>query len=253
MIENSEQKHPYSVWAIADLHLSFGTPNKEMDIFGPQWIDWTKKVEANWRSVIKPEDLVLIAGDISWAMHIADVVPDLEWINKLPGTKFMIRGNHDYWWESRSKIKKILPSSIKIIQNDVLNWNQISIGGARLWDTPEFQILDEISPKSQQSQEDMEAAEKIFIRELGRLEMSLKNLDPNAECRIAMTHYPPIGPKMSPSRASEILEKYHVDICVFGHLHGLEKTASPLFGEKNGVQYHLTACDYLDFKPLKIY
>ena len=247
----------YSVWAIADLHLSFGTPNKKMDVFGKNWIDWTEKIENNWHALIKPQDLVLIAGDISWAMHIDELEPDLAWIDKLPGTKVMIRGNHDYWWKSRSKIEKLLPKSIHIIQNDIFNWNDLSIGGARLWDTPEYnfgnciQALNEDSTLFQTSQEEMENNEKIFARELGRLEMSLKQLDPQAAYRIAMTHYPPIGANLVSSRASTLLEQYHVNICVFGHLHGINR-AVPLFGEKNGIRYYLTACDYLDFKPLKL-
>jgi predicted phosphohydrolase len=248
----------YSVWAIADLHLSFGTPNKKMDVFGKEWLDWTEKIESNWRASINPQDLILIAGDISWAMHTHELESDLLWIDKLPGTKVMIRGNHDYWWKSRSKIEKILPKSIHIIQNDTFNWNGLSIGGARLWDTLEFNfgnytlIPDQDSIFLQTSQETIKNNEKIFNRELARLEMSLKQLDPQANCRVVMTHYPPIGANLVSSRVSSLLEQYDVDICIFGHLHGINR-AVPLFGEKNGIQYFLTACDYLDFKPLWIF
>lgn len=250
----------YSVWAIADLHLSFGTPNKKMDIFGKEWLGWTEKIENHWRELIKPQDLILIAGDISWAMHMEELEPDLAWIDRLPGTKAMIRGNHDYWWKSRSKIEKILPQSIHIIQNDSFQWNDLSIGGARLWDTFEFNFGNYIKTLEvkdsilfQTSQEEMVSNEKIFIRELGRLEMSLKQLDPQATYRIVMTHYPPIGADLTSSRASTLLEQYHANICVFGHLHGVDKaTLGPFFGNKNGIHYYLTACDYLDFKPLKI-
>lgn len=236
-----------TVWAIADLHLSFGTPDKEMDVFGAEWIGWTKKIEENWCAAIHPEDLVLIAGDISWAMRMEQVIPDLQWIDKLPGTKVMIRGNHDYWWESRTKIEKILPPSIKIIQNDAFNWKQCTIGGARLWDTPEFQFGDATAEAAPTNED----TEKIFVRELGRLEMSLKQLNPQAQCRIAMTHYPPLGPGMLSSRASSLLEKYNINICVFGHLHALKQDQIQ-FGTKNNIHYYLTACDYLDFKPIKI-
>jgi uncharacterized protein len=248
----------HSVWAIADLHLSFGTPNKKMDIFGKNWIDWTQKIENNWQALIRPEDLILIAGDISWAMHLDQLEPDLAWIDKLPGTKVMIRGNHDYWWKSRTKIEQILPPSIHLIQNDTFNWKDLTIGGARLWDTPEFQFGDFIPKTDKDSilyptpEEELEKEEKIFIRELGRLEMSLQKLNPQAARRIVMTHYPPIGADLTPSRASALLERYHANICVFGHLHGLNPAVS-LFGEKSGVRYCLTACDYLDFKPLKIF
>ena len=248
-----------SVWAIADLHLSFGVPNKAMDVFGEEWRGWAEKIADNWKSHISPEDLVLIPGDISWAMDIKDVIPDLEWIEALPGTKVIIRGNHDYWWSSKSKIKRILPRSIYMIQNDAFLWKDIGIAGARLWDTPEFNFRDCIvfkenaciSPMANEGP-DKENEEKIFLRELGRLELSLKCLDSKARCRIAMTHYPPIGPDLQESRVSQLLERYNVNICVFGHLHSLKKGSLP-FGERNGIRYHLTACDYLNFSPIKIF
>ena len=101
-----------SIWAIADLHLSFGVPNKSMEIFGPQWADSPAKIREQWLALIAPEDLVLIPGDISWAMRIEEARPDLEWIDSLPGTKVMIRGNHDYWWSSLSQIANCPPPSI---------------------------------------------------------------------------------------------------------------------------------------------
>src|ERR1700722_10971321 len=127
-----------TVWAIADLHLSFGTPKKKMDIFGGKWVDHAAKVEFSWMQVVNHEDLVLIPGDISWAMAIEEARVDLEWIDALPGTKVMIKGNHDYWWSSLGKVKKILPPSCHLIQNDAFHWKGIAVGGARLWDTTEF-------------------------------------------------------------------------------------------------------------------
>ena len=99
----------FTIWAIGDLHLSFGVPNKGMEVFGNEWNGWTEKVKQNWTACIKPQDLVLLPGDISWATRLEDAVPDLEWIDKLPGTKVMIRGNHDYWWPgSKKKLKSLL-------------------------------------------------------------------------------------------------------------------------------------------------
>src|SRR5690349_8684871 len=106
-----------TIWALADLHLSFGVPDKEMDFFGDQWIGWTKKVESQWRDLVSPDDLVLIAGDISWATSLEDAIPDLKWIDQLPGTKVILRGNHDFWWTSLKKITEVMPKSIHIIQN----------------------------------------------------------------------------------------------------------------------------------------
>ncbi len=247
-----------AIWAIADLHLSFGVPDKRMDVFGPSWEKWTEKLEANWRTNIQADDLVLLPGDISWAMHIEDAVPDLEWIHRLPGTKVMIRGNHDYWWSSLSKIEKVLPSSMHLIQNNAFNWKEATIGGARLWDTPEYSFSSSIEYQENVRAHTLTAvdtnvgeAEKIFQRELGRLELSLKCLSKTATKRIAMTHYPPIGADLKPSKASEILEKYRVDICVFGHLHNVRKRSLP-FGQKDRVAYHLVSADYLEFMPLCI-
>jgi predicted phosphohydrolase len=247
-----------AIWALADLHLSFGVPNKQMDVFGPQWKDYTAKIEAQWRASIAPDDLVLIAGDISWAKLLEEARPDLEWIGQLPGTKVLLRGNHDYWWNSLSKIKTILPPSCHLIQNNSFTWHDVSVGGTRLWDVPGLSFNDVIDFKSYActkplTESDNSAeSQKIYQRELGRLETSLKSMNPHAKTRIVMTHYPPIGPACQETEVSQLLEKYRINICVFGHLHNV-KSGLKLFGELHGVHYYLTACDYLpDFKPLRI-
>jgi len=246
-----------SVWALADLHLALGVPEKSMDAFGEPWIDYTSKIRENWLACIQADDLVLIPGDISWAMHLPEARIDLEWIDQLPGTKVLLRGNHDYWWTSLSKIEKIMPPSLHIIQNNAFDWKGISIGGGRLWDSTEYNFNNYIdfheNPRAKKLSIEVhrDEAEKIFQRELGRLEMSLKCLSKNARMRIVMTHYPPISTDLADSRVSKLLEKYQVSCCVFGHLHNVKK-GIPLFGIKNGIHYYLTSCDYLDFKPLKI-
>ena len=242
------------IWAIADLHLSCGVPEKNMNVFGPLWDDYMDKIKEAWLSLIAPEDLVLIAGDISWAMHLEDVIPDLAWIEALPGTKVILKGNHDFWWSSSAKMGKIMPPSIHFIHNSVYNWQDVSIGGTRLWDSDEYAFGEYIhfqdNPKKNDSvQPSEENDEKIFNRELERLKLSLKQLSPSAALRIAMVHYPPISADLRPSRVSAILEEFKIDICVFGHLHNL-KLNQKLFGEIRGVRYVLSACDYLNFKPI---
>jgi len=247
-----------TIWAIADLHLSFGVANKNMDVFGPLWTNYTQKIEEAWQTSIQPEDLVLIAGDISWATSVEEARPDLEWIGRLPGTKVMIKGNHDYWWHSLAKIKPILPASCHLIQNNSFTWQDIAIGGTRLWDVPTLNfnsIIDfkeHACVKKLTEEDTSQEKEKIYQRELARLETSLKAMNPGATTRMVMTHYPPIGPHLEESEVSRLLEKYRVNTCVFGHLHNVKPDLS-LFGEKNGVNYFLTACDYLKhFQPLKI-
>ena len=247
------------IWAIGDLHLSFGVENKSMDIFGPQWEDHTKKIASNWKSIIHTEDLVLVPGDLSWALKLSEAVLDLEWVHNLPGTKVIIKGNHDYWWGSLKKIAEVLPPSIHLIQNNVFNWKDVTIGGARLWDTPEYNFQKFIefreTPKAKnQDTEELvqeELNQKIFDREIERLKLSLNHFDPDAKVRIAMTHYPPIGADLQLSRAARVLEQHNVQICVFGHLHNL-KTNLDIFGEARGSRYLLTSCDYIHFQPIAV-
>lgn len=246
-----------AVYAIGDLHLAFGAPDKSMEVFGPAWDRYAEKIETHWNELIKPEDLVLLPGDISWAMKPEQALIDLNWIDALPGTKVMIRGNHDYWWTSPSKLRAMLPPSIHMIQNDTFQWNDLSIGGARLWDTPEYGFRDYIVYKENPKAKDkppvdtFEEDAKIFARELQRLDMSLKLHNKKARLKIAMTHYPPIGADLKPSQASRILKAHHTDICVFGHLHNVKPQALP-FGKADGIDYALTSADYLDFRPLRL-
>lgn len=248
------------IWAIADLHLALGIPEKQMDFFGEPWVDYTNKISENWKKCIHEDDLVLIPGDISWAKETDEAKIDLEWIHSLPGTKVILKGNHDYWWASVSKVQKILPPSIHLIQNNVFNKGPVTIGGTRLWDSPEYQFSQFIdyapNPRAkilepEKESEKIEADQKIFIKELGRLELSLKQLNPKAHIRIALTHYPPIGADLSPSQVSAILEKHQIQHCIFGHLHNVRKGID-LFGKARGIHYHLTSCDYLQFQPKKI-
>ena len=171
----------------------------------------------------------------------------------------MFKGNHDYWWGSLNKLAQVLPPSIHLIQNNAFHWKEVTIGGARLWDTPEysfghlveFRENPRTKEKSAESLIQEEFAEKQFNKELERLKMSLSQLNPEARVRIAMTHYPPIGSDLQPSRAAQILEQNQIQIAVFGHLHNL-KSQDPLFGEARGVRYVLTSCDYIHFQPIAL-
>ncbi len=230
-----------------------------MEIFGEKWRNYTKKVEQFWKERISPDDLILIPGDISWASSLEEAAQDLHWIHSLPGTKLMIKGNHDFWWPSSKKLKERFPSSIKFIYNTAFHWHEYSFGGSRLWDSEEYSFEPFIEyvarPQQKKTEYDAETARNlnktVFNRELERLKLSLSKLNPKAKKKVALTHYPPIGPELTPSRASAILEEYGVDICVFGHLHNV-KPRSLSFGKARGVSYFLTSCDFIDFCPIKI-
>lgn len=247
-----------AIWTLADLHLAFSAPQKKMDAFGGAWINYTDKIAEYWQKNVAPDDLVLLPGDICWAMHLEEALLDLQWIDNLPGTKVMIKGNHDYWWSSSKKILALLPPSIHIIHNNAFHWGKVGIAGTRLWDSSEYtfdgcidyiehpnvKLLHTCAPPPQET-------EKIFLRELGRLELSLKELKPSDQIRIVMTHYPPIGPQFAPSRTTALLEKYKINFCLFGHIHSV-RTDVELSGSLNGIKYIFAACDKLDCKLKKV-
>jgi len=248
------------IWVLADLHLAFGNPSKSMEAFGPVWKDYPKKIEKAWKARVGPNDLVLIPGDISWAMKLEEALPDLDFIDRLPGQKLIIRGNHDYWWASAKKLRGALPPSIHFIHNSAFLWNDIAFAGARLWDTREYSFSEVIEfvenplarkKSAEELEKEKEEGEKIFVRELERLKLSLEQMDKNAKHRIALTHYPPIGKDLRPTRASALLEDYGIEVCVFGHLHNVREGALP-FGEARGVEYVFASADYLGFAPIEV-
>lgn len=224
------------VFAIADVHLSFDT-QKPMDVFGGAWTDHPQRLKAAWTECVRDEDIVLVAGDISWAMQLSHAARDLEFLSALPGTKLILRGNHDYWWSSVSKVRAALPPAVRAIQNDAVTIGDISFGGTRGWNLPGaagFTAEDE----------------KIYRRELGRLELSLNAMDKDKR-RIAMLHYPPFDQRRGGSEMSELLEASGVSDCVYGHLHGAAHKGA-FCGIHGGVKYHFVAGDYLAFQPERI-
>lgn len=245
------------IWALADLHLSLSIPSKDMAVFGPAWDRYMERIADSWQQLVKQQDLVLLPGDISWASSPQEALIDLKWIDTLPGTKVLIKGNHDYWWSSLAKVEAILPPSLHLIQNNAFHWKGIGIAGARLWDSPNysFERYIDFIPRQKQltetSQEPPAEKEKIYKRELGRLEASLKQLLPTEKMRLAMTHYPPISATLEPSDASALFERYHVSCCAFGHLHNVRPSPT-LFGEKGAVRYLFSACDYVGCTPILV-
>ena len=225
------------IYAIADLHLSL-TSEKPMDVFGEAWRGHAEKLERNWRERVQADDLVLVPGDISWAMQLSAALPDLSFIGNLPGRKILLKGNHDYWWSAIGRVRSNLPEGMRALQNDSIVEDGIGICGSRGWLCP---------GSSNFSQDD----EKIYLRELDRLSLSLASL-PAVETKIAMLHFPPFLDKEKGSGFTERLEEAGVQIVVYGHLHG-EANRYAFEGERNGITYHCVAADKLDFAPKRIY
>ncbi len=244
-----------AIWAIADLHLSFGIVGKEMHVFGPEWLNHHEKIKAHWDAHVSKDDLVLIPGDISWAMRLDEAAADLNWIAERPGTKLFIRGNHDYWCAAPTKVRKVLPDSIHLIWSDAFLWNDVAVCGTRLWDSPEYDFGPYIEMKKpikeSTTDKDQEDMEHVFRREVMRLETALNAMNKQARLKIAMVHYPPISADLQPSTVSNMFEKAGVTHCVFGHLHNV-RPHHTMFGTRNGIHYHLVACDWLGFKLLQI-
>ncbi len=225
------------IYAIADLHLSL-TSEKPMDVFGEAWRGHAEKLERNWRERVQADDLVLIPGDISWAMQLSAALPDLSFIGDLPGKKILLKGNHDYWWSAIGRVRSLLPAGMRAIQNDAIVEDGIGICGTRGWLCPGSNNF---------SAED----QKIYLRELDRLSLSLRAL-PEVTTKIAMLHFPPFLDRERGSGFTERLEEAGVDIVVYGHLHG-DANRYAFEGERNGIVYHCVAADKLDFSPKLIY
>lgn len=227
-----------SVYAIADLHLGFDQRvNKPMDIYGPQWENHTEKLKTEWEKTIGADDTMLIPGDISWALKLDEAIADLDWIHRLPGKKVLIRGNHELWWKSVSKLNRMY-DNMYFLQNTFYPCEGTAICGSRGWLCPneggEFSASDE----------------KIYKRELIRMELSLSAAK-KAGYRdiIAMLHYPPTNDNRDPSGFTELFESYQVKTVIYGHLHRQEIFGKGLQGVRNGVEYHLVSFDYLEGKP----
>ncbi len=230
-----------NVYAISDLHLS-ETADKPMDIFGGNWEGHFEKIKSDWNAKVQEEDIVLIAGDISWAMKLADALTDLELLASLPGKKVFIRGNHDYWWNGITKLRDSAPNdSFVFLQTDAVRIGEFVIVGSRGWTCPG-------------SSDYTEQDQKLYLREAERFRLAFldaEKLKKEGDKTIAMIHFPPINPKKEDTLFSQLFEKNGVDKAVFGHIHG--SFYYPLKTEKNGIEYILTSCDKTGFSLVKIY
>lgn len=229
------------VYAISDLHLSINS-NKPMNIFGPVWENYLDDIRSDWTKKVKPCDIVLIPGDLSWAMKLEDAKPDMQYISNLgEGKKIVIKGNHDYWWSSISKVRQILSSDIVALQNDSIKIGKYVFCGTRGWTVPEYKHKTEND-------------EKIYLREVNRMKLALSDACAKLEKGdklIVLIHYPPFNSKYNDSDFTKLFEEFGVYKVVYGHLHNYDKKMK-LKITKHKVKYFLTSCDIVNNKLIKI-
>lgn len=218
-------------FAIGDLHLSGKNP-KPMNIFGDNWTGHFERISADWKAKVREGDVVLLAGDHSWAMSFEDGLYDLNRIADLPGEKVLIRGNHDYWWNGITKLRASKPDEhFFFLQNDFVRFGNVLFVGSRGWSCPGSADYD--------AQD-----EKIYKRETERFRIALELAQKDrtdGDMLVALMHYPPFTIHREDTLFTRLFEHYGVHTVVFGHIHGAQPF--PLYTQKNGIEYILTSCD----------
>ncbi|MBQ1660402.1 MAG: metallophosphoesterase [Clostridia bacterium] len=227
-----------AVYAIADLHLSFGT-DKPMDVFSG-WTNYTERIRNNWQKLIGENDTVVIAGDVSWAMKLSETDADFRFIDSLNGHKIILKGNHDYWWSTKAKMDKYIAEkgfdSISILHNNYYLADGTALCGSRGW------FYDA----------EADADMLILNREVGRLRMSIEPALRDGYDPVVFLHYPPIYNNTECGEILDVLKEYSIKKCFYGHIHGGNAAKKAFIGEKYGINFKLIACDYLGFTPLAI-
>ena len=227
-----------ALFAIADLHLSLGE-DKPMDVFAG-WNDYTSRLENNWRKLVTDNDTVVVSGDISWAMKLEETLTDFTFIENLPGKKIFNKGNHDYWWSTKTKMDVFLKNnsldSISILFNNSYVVDDYAICGTRGW------FLEN------ESQNDI----KVLNREVGRLEMSIQSAIKIGKEPIVFLHYPPVYGTTKCDEIFNVLLKYDIKKCYYGHLHGKKNMRFAIEGEYEGIDFKLISCDRLSFMPILV-
>ena len=227
-----------ALWIIGDLHLSFST-DKPMDIFHDGWKNHPEKIKMNWLERVKADDVVILAGDTSWGMTLDEALADFKFIDGLCGKKLIIKGNHDYWWQTVTKMRKFFDNNdiktIDFIYNNCFIYKDIAICGTRGWMLGEEKVSNQL---------------KILEREAGRLERSLASAPKEIE-KIAVLHYPVILKDGEPNLLVNVLKKYSVKHCFYGQLHA-QSIKNAFCGEKFGINFKLVSADSIDFCVLNI-
>ena len=227
-----------SLFAIGDLHLAIGEPDKTMEAFGGRWVGYVDKIRRGF-DLLHEDDTCVICGDFCWAMSLAEALPDFQFLNSLPGKKLMVKGNHDYWWTTAAKMNAFFAQNgldtISLLHNNSAEWENLALCGTRGW------FYDEQKAGSHD--------EKIFRRELGRLERSLQ-LAGEKE-KYCFLHYPPRYRGYVCPEILALFETYGVTRCYYGHLHA-DSIRLALEGPYRGTEYRLVSADHVDFQPQRI-
>ena len=233
-----------ALFVLGDTHLSFGVPGKPMDIFGG-WENYQMLIEENWRRLVQPEDTIVLAGDISWGMTLEQAKADFAFLHGLPGTKIILKGNHDYWWNSMKKMTEFFDAngfdSLHILHNNCYAYEGFGICGTRGWVNV---------PGEADAQENNDA--KVLAREEQRLRVSLQAAKSQGLQPIAFLHYPPLYWSSRNESLLSVLHDLDVKDCYYGHLHGATAHARAEKGCVDGIRYHLISGDYLQFLPEKV-
>ncbi|MCM1133159.1 MAG: metallophosphoesterase [Ruminococcus flavefaciens] len=228
-----------SLYVIGDLHLCFSDPSKTMSIFAG-WENYQEKIEKNWLETVGDDDTVVLAGDISWGMSREQAIPDFRFINELPGQKIILKGNHDYWWGTVKKIEDFLSAegfdTIKILHNNHYAYGKYGICGTRGWVNMPGETQDE----------------KVLKREVQRLETSVKSAVSAGLEPLVFMHYPPIFATNFNYDILEILYRYKIRECYYGHVHGRSAHALCVTNTYDDINFHLISGDYIQFKPEKV-
>lgn len=234
-----------SLYVIADLHLATADASKSMEVFGKRWLNYIEKLNNNWRRVISDNDTVIIPGDISWGLTTSDARQDLLWLDSLPGKKVILKGNHDFWWSTVSKLNAFFEenkiTSISVINNNAIELEGKILAGSRGWFTD----------KSMQNAEENVDYDKIVNREAIRLEMSLAQAEAlrgeSDKEILVFLHFPPVWSDFACQPILEVLKKHKISKCYFGHIHG--SYSLPDSFEFENISFSLISADFLDFMP----
>lgn len=227
-----------SLYVIGDLHLAISVKSKPMDIFSG-WENYMTIMEENWKREVSDEDTIVLAGDISWAMNIKDAYEDFKWIHEMPGKKIILKGNHDYWWSSRKKMEDTFSQwgfdSLNILHNNHFAYEKYGICGTRGWVNMPGEAADA----------------KVLAREAGRLTASVQSAVSAGLEPLVFMHYPPIYGNSINFDILDVLFKYDIKKCWYGHLHG-PSIRHAVNGEREGIDFRLISGDFLQFCPIKI-